>query len=128
MQDAYQRGLMSQLLMQLHLLIQREVKLILFKQLVVQLEKVKNQNVQMLINFLNALEAGTSQLKHISCLHGTGYYGSYVRINPIKFPSLETRPPVEGNTIFYMAQEEILRKAAKQINQMINDTSRINYL
>ena len=73
-------------------------------------EKVKNQNVQMLINFLNALEAGTSQLKHISCLHGTGYYGSYVRINPIKFPSLETRPPVEGNTIFYMAQEEILRK------------------
>ena len=73
-------------------------------------EKVKNQNVQMLINFLNALEAGSSQLKHISCLHGTGYYGSYVRINPIKFPSLETRPPVEGNTIFYMAQEEILRK------------------
>ena len=51
-----------------------------------------------------------SELRHVSVLHGTGYYGAYVKIDPRRFPSSEAAPPVPGNQIFYMAQEELLRE------------------
>ena len=49
-------------------------------------------------------------MRHVSVLHGTGYYGAYVKIDPRRFPSSEAAPPVPGNQIFYMAQEELLRE------------------
>ena len=83
-------------------------------------ERVRKNNVQMLSNFLDGMEAGAgvsphpapllaaeprggadpfwqSELRHVSVLHGTGYYGAYVKIDPRRFPSSEAAPPVPGN-------------------------------
>ena len=64
-------------------------------------------NRSMLRNLLDALEAASSDLQHITILQGTKAYGSHVRRVPV--PAKERWPRLD-HPIFYWQQEDLLRE------------------